>query len=83
MSKELLKYELPDGWITLTLNEVSLKITDGSHNPPRKQEKGVPMLSAQNIENGKISFDKARLISKEDFISKNEGTEIQHNSSLG
>ncbi|MEP4095801.1 restriction endonuclease subunit S [Reichenbachiella sp.] len=77
MSKEFSIHNLPKGWVTTTLSEVSLNITDGSHNPPKRQEKGVPMLSAQNINNGTIDFDRGRLISEEDFIFENERTNIQ------
>lgn len=59
--------KLPDGWLYITLDEISEKITDGSHNPPPKQTKGVPMLSARNINNNHIDFEKIRYIKDEDF----------------
>lgn len=77
MSRKFSKYKLPKGWVTTTLNEVSQAITDGSHNPPKRLEKGVPMLSAQNINNGTIDFERARFISQDDFIFENKRTNIQ------
>lgn len=77
MSKEFSIQNLPKEWVSTTLSEVSLNITDGSHNPPKRQEKGVPMLSAQNVNNSTIDFERARLILEEDFIFENERTNIQ------
>lgn len=57
---------LPEGWVWTKLWEVAEKIVDGSHNPPPKQDIGVPMLSAQNIWNNKIVFSKYRYISSKD-----------------
>jgi len=67
---------LPEGWCLTTLGEICLKIVDGSHNPPQKQDAGIPMLSARNISNGKIEFDSFRNISPEDFEVENERTQI-------
>lgn len=54
-------------WIETELLNIANKITDGSHNPPPKSEFGEPMLSAQNIFNGKILFEDYRLIKSQDF----------------
>lgn len=70
-------YTLPEGWIWTTLDLVSKNITDGSHNPPSKQASGIPMLSARNIENGKITFDEVRYISESDYEYENQRTRIE------
>jgi restriction endonuclease S subunit len=75
-------YDLPIGWIWSTLDEVSLKITDGSHNPPDKKTKGIPMLSAQNITNNHISFENIRYISYEDFTYEYERANIENGDVL-
>jgi type I restriction enzyme, S subunit len=51
---------LPEGWIRIVLQEAVSRIADGSHNPPKKEAIGIPMLSARNIENGQIKFDDNR-----------------------
>jgi len=68
---------LPEGWIWTTLDSIAANITDGSHNPPSKQNQGIPMLSARNIENGKISFDEVRFISENEFEYENQRTRIE------
>ncbi len=69
MKEQQEKYNLPVGWIWTTLEKICYKITDGSHNPPPKQDKGIPMLSARNVENYVINFDKdVRYINEEDYL---------------
>lgn len=77
MVAENTKYTLPEGWIWTTLDSISKNITDGSHNPPSKQGSGIPMLSARNIENGKITFDEVRYISEIDYAFENHRSRIE------
>jgi type I restriction enzyme, S subunit len=73
----------PEGWTTVTLEEISRKIVDGSHNPPKKSDQGLPMLSARNISNGRIDFDEPhRLITQDDFQIENKRTDIEPNDVL-
>ena len=75
--KEGALYELPRGWVWTRLEEVAEKIVDGSHNPPPKQDTGLPMLSAQNIWNNKIVFSKYRYISSKDYQKEISRTHIE------
>lgn len=78
MKEQQEKYNLPEGWIWTTLEKICYKITDGSHNPPPKQDKGIPMLSARNIENYVINFDKdVRYINEEDYLREKQRTDIE------
>ena len=63
-------------WETRNLREVVTKLVDGSHNPPPKQDTGLPMLSARNIDRGQVLFDDYRLISESAFVSENARTRI-------
>lgn len=51
------------GWETITLNEVTTKITDGVHSKPEYTESGVPFVSVKNITTGVLSFDDTKYIS--------------------
>ena len=64
------------GWCEKTLRELVSKLVDGSHNPPPKQDTGVPMLSARNIENNSIVFDEYRLIAESAFKTEHARTRI-------
>jgi len=58
------------------LQDLSDKITDGSHMPSKGVEKSdYLMLSSQNIFD-EINCDSARFLSKEDFESENKRTDI-------
>jgi len=82
MEKVEKTYKLPEGWILVKLEDISKQITDGSHNPPKSVDSGIPMLSAQNIENGKITFDAVRYITNEDFEYENQRTKIEEGDVL-
>lgn len=70
-------------WSKTTLSLVCKKITDGSHNPPKKQSAGLPMLSAKNIKDRRLDFSADfRLISKEDFEQETKRTQIKEGDVL-
>ncbi|BCD86219.1 restriction endonuclease subunit S [Pseudomonas solani] len=71
-----MSWNIPGTWQMATLADVCYRIVDGSHNPPSGQASGKPMLSAKNIQNGKIHFDELRLLSDEDFEVENKRTSI-------
>lgn len=77
MDKGKQTYKLPEGWIEVKLEDISKQITDGSHNPPKGVDDGIPMLSAKNIENNNITFEDVRYISKDDFVYENQRTKIE------
>jgi len=64
------------GWCEKPLRELVTKLVDGSHNPPPKQDTGLPMLSARNIENNSIVFTEYRLISESAFKTEHARTRI-------
>lgn len=71
-----MSWQSPQTWKTATLADICYRIVDGSHNPPTGQPSGKPMLSAKNIQNGKIHFDELRLLSNDDFELENNRTNI-------
>lgn len=73
---------LPKGWESCTLSHICTRIVDGSHNPPAAKPAGEPMLSARNIEGGRIEFDQFRLISSEAFEAEHRRTQIRPGSVL-
>ena len=60
------------------LIDISTKITDGSHNPPKGicEDSGYYMLSSQNVVNGKINYTNARYLQKEAFDKENKRTQL-------
>ena len=74
--------KLPENWVQTTIEAIAYNVTDGSHNPPRKLQTGIPMLSARNIVNGSILFDEVRYISPEDFKNENARAKLEQGDVL-
>lgn len=71
-------YEIPESWEWVSLNSISQKITDGSHNPPPNAGVGIQIISAKNIIDGKIDFSLSqRFLTKKDFLKEDSRTEIR------
>lgn len=65
-------------WGEGKLKDVSIKIVDGSHNPPQ----GISyssnyLLSSQNIQDGYIVYSNVRYLTDEDYNKENKRTEIK------
>ena len=60
-------------WSKLKLGDLCLKITDGSHNPPKGIDQSeYLMLSSKNIFDDEITLDNPRYLSKDDFEKENK-----------
>ena len=49
--------------VEVKLNEISSKITDGTHFTPTYVQKGIHFISVKDIHNGKINFEDTKYIS--------------------
>lgn len=68
---------MKEGWKVRKLEEVCLRITDGSHNPPKGVEfSDFLMLSSKNITDGKITFNNPRYLKEKDFDYENKRTDV-------
>ena len=66
-------------WDQKKLRDISTKIVDGDHNPPKGQKEPTPyiMLSSQNINEDKfVAMNKVRYLSKADFDLCNKRTKL-------
>lgn len=78
ISEDEKPFELPEGWEWSKLGKLCSKLTDGSHNPPKNNGSGYPMLSSQNVVDGKIDFQNpSRYVSEADFDKENSRTQVQ------
>ncbi|MFN3882773.1 MAG: restriction endonuclease subunit S [Nitrincola lacisaponensis] len=69
---------LPSNWCWSQLGEVAFKLTDGSHNPPKDSGRGIPMLSSQNVNFGRIDFEcPSRYLTLEDFVKEDARTKAR------
>lgn len=69
--------EIPNDWEVITLKDVTSLIKDGTHNPPKRTEEGIPLLSAENVNKGKIVWGlNEKNISVEDYKEMHKYYEI-------
>lgn len=61
------------GWKTKKLENVCLKITDGSHFSPKTIETGYPYITVRDVDDDKIDFKKCKFINQKDYdkLSRN------------
>lgn len=80
MNRELI--ELPEGWSFSSIETVTSHITDGTHLPPPRQDRGVPLLSAKDIVDGRLAPENPRLVTEAYFRSEQERTQLSEGDVL-
>lgn len=58
---------IPEGWRIVSLEDVTEKITDGSHYSPESHENGYPMASVKDMTEWDIDINNCRKISLTDY----------------
>ena len=75
--------QVPDGWEVKPLKEFIQFIKDGTHGTHQDVDIGVPLLSAKDIDNGKIDLNnEPRLISQDDYNKIHKTYQIKINDIL-
>ena len=64
-----------DGWELKTLSDVS-DVRDGTHDSPKYQEEGYALITSKNLKNGKLTYDKIKYISEEDYTNINKRSKV-------
>lgn len=65
---EVLKREVPEGWEVKKLGDVLSLLKDGTHNPPKRVECGVALLTGTMFGNNFLDHSKATYISENDYM---------------
>jgi type I restriction enzyme S subunit len=74
---------IPKDWEVNKLEKISKFIKDGTHGTHKDVEKGIPLLSAKDIYNGKVNIpDDCRRISHEDYNSIHRKYELKEGDIL-
>lgn len=58
---------MPEGWEVKKLEDVCLRITDGSHWSPKTVDDGYPMASVKDMNDWGFEISQCRKIAKEDY----------------
>ena len=61
------------------LGDALTLLKDGTHNPPERVEKGVPLITGQTLENGFISYEKMTYITEKDYLKIHNRYKPQEN----
>lgn len=54
-------------------------VRDGTHDSPKFQQQGYPLITSKNITSGKLDFEDTKLISEEDFNNINKRSLVEIN----
>ena len=69
---------IPEEWEVVRLGEVALNITDGKHGDCQDEENsGYYFISAKDVYDGNIDYEKARQITKKDFEEAHKRTLLE------
>ena len=65
------------GWGFCPLSQLA-DVRDGTHDSPKYQDEGIPLLTSKNFTGGGVSFKGAKLISKEDFLAISRRSKVDY-----
>jgi type I restriction enzyme S subunit len=57
--------ELPEGWIWVTLNQLTWLVKDGPHYSPQYVDEGIPFITGGNVRPSGVDFSNVKYISPE------------------
>lgn len=72
---------IPEGWEVKKLNEI-FDVSDGTHDTPKEEIDGFPLVTGRNIINGQIDFSTTYNISEENYKKINVRSAINKNDIL-
>ena len=61
----------------ISMNEICSIITDGTHQPPKFQETGIPFIFVSNLANNTVTYNAEKFISKETYNELYKRTPIE------
>ncbi|UUC91582.1 restriction endonuclease subunit S [Comamonas sp. C11] len=74
-------FELPEGWEWVRLQS-AFDVRDGTHDTPKYQSVGFPLVTSKNIYGGRLDLSDVKLISKEDHQKISERSRVERNDIL-
>jgi len=81
-AKELFQSKLNDifsqkgeGWVEKKLGD-AYDVRDGTHDSPKYQDNGFPLITSKNLKNDLITLDKIKYISESDYIDINKRSKV-------
>jgi len=72
---------LPRGWLLTRLGD-AYDVRDGTHDSPKYQTTGYPLITSKNLSSGELSFDDVKLISESDHQRIQERSRVRQGDIL-
>ena len=69
------RLEIPDSWSWLRLGD-AFDVRDGTHDSPKYQESGYPLVTSKNIYSRKLDLTNVKYISEEDHLKISERSKV-------
>jgi type I restriction enzyme S subunit len=66
---------MKQGWESKKLGDV-YDVRDGTHDSPKYQDSGFPLITSKNLKDGSITLDKIKYISKIDYLNINKRSKV-------
>ena len=73
--------KVPEGWEVKLSGEI-MDVRDGTHDSPKKSDKGFPLLTSKHITSGILMMDTAYLISQQDYENVNKRSKVNQGDIL-
>lgn len=70
-----------EDWVETTLGEV-YDVRDGTHDSPKYQPEGHPLITSKNLKREGLNYDKVKFISDTDFEKINERSKVDRGDVL-
>ena len=75
ISEDEVPFQIPANWKWVRLSD-AFDVRDGTHDTPKYQKSGFPLVTSKNISSGKISLESVKYISAEDFHEINRRSKV-------
>lgn len=72
---------IPTGWKSVVTSEI-FQVRDGTHDSPKPQAVGYPLITSKHITKGTVDVANAYLISEEDFSQINKRSKVDRFDTL-
>lgn len=68
--------EISEDWDIKPAEMFCSRVTDGTHDSPKKQEQGKYLITSRHLKDGYLDFSNAYYIKEEDFIDANRRSKV-------
>lgn len=77
MSFKEIENNLPQNWEIKKAEEVCGRVTDGTHDSPKKKDEGKYLITSRHLNDNSIDLKNAYFISEKDFNKVNERSKVE------